>query len=247
MHNTLERYARQRPLLTETGQQRLHHAHVVLVGVGGLGSVAALYLAGAGVGHLTLADADTVQLHNLHRQILYATHQQNQLKADCARERLLALNESVCIDTITCFLSGKALHDTVVQADVVLDCTDNLATRYALNAACIATATPLISGSVEGMHGQLMVIAPPFTQGCYACLYPPQDAPPPPHTPPSILGPIAGVIGTLQALETLRLVAEGTSPLSGTLTLFDGEHAHWRTLRRTRTAHCPVCGDSTCT
>lgn len=246
MPTSLERYIRQRPLLTNAGQHRLRHARVLQVDVGELGSSAAMYLTGAGVGHLTLADSDTVQHHNLHRQVLYATAEQGQPKVDRARDRLNALNEEVRIETLTAHLAGQTLHNAVATADVVLDCTDNLATRYALNAACIDTATPLISGSVERMHGQLMVIAPPFSQGCYACLYPMQDAPPPPTTPISILGPIAGVIGTLQALEAIRLMTEGRSPLSDTLTLFDGNHLHWRTLRRTRTSSCPVCGETQC-
>lgn len=246
--STSSRYTRQTrvPLLADAGQARLQKAHVLIIGAGGLGSAASLYLAGAGIGHLTLADGDTVQCHNLHRQILYATSECGQRKAVCARERLQALNDEVHIDIITTHLCGKALVDAVAAADVVLDCTDNHETRYALNAASVVTQTPWISGSVEGVQGQLMAFTPPFASGCYACLYPPDPPPATPMGPIGILGPIAGVIGALQALDVIRLIATGDTPLSQRLMLFDGLHYQWRALKRARLATCPVCGDNAC-
>lgn len=240
------RYSRQ--LLLEdigpAGQEQLKQASVLIVGLGGLGSPAALYLAAAGVGTLLLADDDRLHLTNLQRQVLYRTADIPQGKAELAQQHLQALNpyvESIALDAR---LAGQVLHDAVARATLVLDCSDNMATRHAVNAACIATATPLISGSAVGFSGQLLVLEPPFANGCYACLYPEQEEPQRNCRTAGVLGPVVGVIGTLQALEAIKLLAGMPSALSGKLRLFDGRQQSWSTLQLSRDQDCPCCGEA---
>lgn len=170
------RYSRQ--LLLEDvgpeGQEKLTQATVLIVGLGGLGSPAALYLAAAGVGTLLLADDDQLHLTNLQRQILYRTGDIGTNKAQLAKQHLQALNPLVESITLEQRLQGATLSDAVARADLVLDCSDNMATRHAVNATCIQASVPLISGSAVGFSGQLLVIEPPYAHGCYACLYPEQ-------------------------------------------------------------------------
>lgn len=171
--NDFMRYSRQ--LLLEDiaieGQQKLLASRVLIVGLGGLGSPAALYLAGAGVGTLVLADDDDVHVSNLQRQILFTSDDIAQPKTTAARARLARLNPQIELIALKQRLGGKALLDEVAKADVVLDCTDNMVTRQAINAACVALATPLITASAVGLGGQLMVLTPPWEQGCYRCLW----------------------------------------------------------------------------
>ncbi|MEE3653016.1 MULTISPECIES: HesA/MoeB/ThiF family protein [unclassified Brenneria] len=238
------RYSRQ--LLLEDigpqGQEKLKSASVLLVGLGGLGSPASMYLAAAGVGTLLLADDDTLHISNLQRQILYRTSDTSKPKAVLAQQQLQALNPQTEYIALTERLTGAALRHAVSQADVVLDCSDNMETRHAVNAACINAGKPLISGSAVGFSGQLLVLTPPYRHGCYACLYPEATEPQRNCRTAGVLGPVVGVIGTLQALETLKLLAGLPSALSGKLRLFDGKQQSWATLQLTRAAHCPVCG-----
>lgn len=240
--STSSRYQRQMALsdFGLEGQQRLHAAHVLLVGAGGLGSAAAPYLVGAGIGTLTLADDDHVSLTNLHRQVLYNEADIGLSKANTACQRLSARNVDVDCRAIACRLEGSALQDAVAAADLVLDCTDNLATRRAINACCVALQTPWIHASVARLQGQLTVFAPPFSHGCYHCLFP-EEAPAAPGPLP-ILGPLPGIFGAMQALEAIRWLVNNDSPLTHTITLFDGQHQRWQTLERTAHPHCPVCG-----
>lgn len=237
------RYSRQ--LLLEDialqGQEKLRASRVLIIGLGGLGSPAALYLAAAGVGHLTLADDDDVHVSNLQRQILFTGEDINQSKTEAARRRLHQLNPDVTLAVIHQRLAGEPLRAAVQDADLVLDCTDNMVTRQAINAACVATDTPLISASAVGFGGQLMVLTPPWETGCYRCLWPGSAEPERNCRTAGVLGPVVGVMGTLQALEAVKLLS-GMDTITGSLRLFDGRQHQWRTLNLRPAPGCSVCG-----
>ncbi len=237
------RYSRQILLedIAIVGQQKLLASRVLIVGLGGLGAPAAVYLAGAGVGTLVLADDDAVHLSNLQRQILFTTDDINQPKAGVTAQRLHLLNPDIELITIEQRLHGEALYQQVAQADVVLDCSDNMATRQAINAACVAQDTPLVSASAVGFGGQMMVLTPPWRQGCYRCLWPDESEPERNCRTAGIVGPVVGVMGAMQALEAIKLLSDiGTT--SGELRLFDARTNLWRTLALRRAEGCPVCG-----
>ncbi len=244
--NDFMRYSRQ--LLLEEigpeGQERLANAKALIVGMGGLGTPAALYLAAAGVGNLTLADDDRLHVSNLQRQILYSNQELNQPKAQLARSRLLAVNPGIHVVALDARLQGETLRGAVQNADLVLDCSDNMATRQAVNQACVQAGKPLISGSAVGFGGQLMVLEPPYTSGCYRCLWPDEAEPERNCRNAGVLGPVVGVIGTLQALEALKMLAGMPSALSGQVRLFDGRQQNWRTFHLNRDHACPVCGEA---
>ncbi|EJO9339230.1 HesA/MoeB/ThiF family protein [Salmonella enterica] len=237
------RYSRQILLgdIAIEGQQKLLDSHVLIVGLGGLGSPAALYLAGAGIGKLTLADDDDVHLSNLQRQILFTTDDIAHPKAQAAKLRLAQLNPGSKLIVLQQRLTGDVLKNAVAHADVVLDCTDNMATRQEINAASVALNTPLISASAVGFGGQLMVLTPPWEQGCYRCLWPDDVEPERNCRTAGIVGPVVGVMGTLQALEAIKLLSGIETP-SGELRLFDGKTSQWRSLALRRASGCPVCG-----
>lgn len=238
------RYSRQ--LLLEDigpeGQEKLKRATVLIVGLGGLGSPASLYLAAAGVGTLLLADDDKLHVTNLQRQILYHSADIAKGKAALAQRQLQALNPLVKSIPQAQRLEGQSLRNAIARADLVLDCCDNMATRHAVNATCVAASKPLISGSAVGFGGQLLVIEPPYEHGCYACLYPEQTEPQRSCRTVGVLGPVVGVIGTLQALEAIKTLAGVPSALSGKLRLFDGKQQNWSTLQLTQASDCPICG-----
>ncbi len=237
------RYSRQILLgdIAIEGQQKLLASHVLIVGLGGLGSPAALYLAGAGIGKLTLVDDDDIHLSNLQRQILFTTDDIAHPKAQAAKLRLAQLNPGSKLIVLQQRLTGDVLKNAVAHADVVLDCTDNMATRQEINAACVALNTPLISASAVGFGGQLMVLTPPWEQGCYRCLWPDDVEPERNCRTAGIVGPVVGVMGTLQALEAIKLLSGIETP-SGELRLFDGKTSQWRSLALRRASGCPVCG-----
>ena len=237
------RYSRQILLedIAIDGQQKLLASRVLIVGLGGLGAPAALYLAGAGVGTLVLADDDEVHLSNLQRQILFTTEDVNQPKAQVTRKRLNQLNPDIELVALQTRLSGEDLQREVALADVVLDCTDNMVTRQAINAACVALATPLITASAVGLGGQLMVLTPPWEQGCYRCLWPDANEPERNCRTAGIIGPVVGMMGTLQALEAIKLLSGMATPRN-TLRLFDARTSSWRALALQRAQGCPVCG-----
>lgn len=237
------RYSRQILLedIAIEGQQTLLASRVLIVGLGGLGSPAALYLAAAGVGHLVLADDDAVHLSNLQRQIAFTTADIGQPKATAIRQHLHQLNPEIRLTALETRLTGEALSRQVADADVVLDCTDNIATRQAINAACVAQATPLITASAVGFGGQLMVLTPPWTHGCYRCLWPDESEPERNCRTAGVVGPITGVMGSLQALEAIKLLS-GMETAAGELRLFDARSHHWRKIGLQRAADCPVCG-----
>lgn len=226
------------------GQARVSAAHVLVVGAGGLGSPAVLYLAAAGVGRITLVDDDTVDLTNLQRQIAHASDRVGQPKVASAQQAVQALNPQVTIDTETARADAALLARRVPQADVVLDCSDNFATRQAVNAACVAHGKPLVAGAAIRFDGQLGVYDPRDPQSpCYACLFPPDAQFE--ETRCAVLGvfgPVVGTIGTLQAHEALKLLAGVGGGLVGRLLMFDGRSSSFETMRVRRDPACPVCG-----
>jgi sulfur carrier protein ThiS adenylyltransferase len=237
------RYSRQ--LLLEDiaieGQQKLLASKVLIVGLGGLGSPAALYLAAAGVGTLILADDDNVHISNLQRQILYTSQDLEQPKSLAAQRHLQKLNPDITLQVISERLAGEALNLAVKNADLVLDCSDNMATRHGINAACVTHNKPLISASAVGFGGQLMVLTPPWENGCYRCVWTDEHEPERNCRTAGIIGPVVGVMGTLQALEAIKLLS-GMVPAAGTLRLFDARQHSWRSLSMQKAANCPVCG-----
>ncbi|AKJ43354.1 HesA/MoeB/ThiF family protein [Pragia fontium] len=238
------RYSRQ--LLLEDigpeGQMKLKQSTVLIVGLGGLGSPVALYLAAAGVGTILLADDDTLHLTNLQRQILFRTQDLRRGKAELAKEQLQALNPQLNYQVLTERLTEDNLEDILQQTDLVLDCCDNMATRHAVNAACIKHRVTLVSGSAVSFSGQLLVLNPPFTHGCYACLYPDRTEPSRNCRTAGVLGPMVGAVGSLQALEAIKILSGMPSALDGKLQLFDGKKHQWTSLQLRRDPACAVCG-----
>lgn len=246
----LQRYSRQilMPQIDYEGQQKLLASHALIIGLGGLGSAASLYLAAAGVGHLTLVDFDTVELSNLQRQIIHRSADIGRPKIESARDNLLALNPDLNINTLLGPLDEPALLRAVQDADIILDCTDNFASRHAINRACVATGTPLVSAAAIRMEGQLAVFDTRIeTSPCYHCLYPESDDtaennnPAETCTQNGILAPVVGSMGTLQALETIKVLLNIGDPLRGRLMLFDAMNFDIRILKLKRDPNCTVC------
>lgn len=242
------RYNRQimLPEIGESGQDALSQAQVLLVGAGGLGSAAALYLAGAGIGHLVIADDDQVDSSNLQRQVIYREADQGQSKAHAAAAQIRALNPMIRVRPVEARLAAQQLALEVSLANVVLDCSDNLETRHAVNQACFAAGKPLIAGAAIRWQGQLMAFDFRAGQGpCYHCLFPWRaDAPQEPHncSTSGIAGPVVGTIGTLQALETLKLLTGAGDVGFAILKQFDGLNMAWQSFRVAHDHRCPVCG-----
>lgn len=244
--NQLLRYSRH-ILLDEigiAGQEKLLAAHALVIGAGGLGSPAAMYLASAGVGRLTLVDHDTVDLTNLQRQIAHTTHRVGQPKAESARLCLEQINPGVTV-TALCERADEArLAELVRGADVVLDCTDNFATRHAVNRACTAARVPLVSGAVVRFDGQVSVFdARSGAAPCYSCLFP-QDMAFEDVACASmgVFAPLVGVVGAMQAAEALKLLMGIGRSLAGRLLMLDGLHMEWSSIGVARNPACPVCG-----
>ena len=237
----VERYARHLVLreIGGPGQQRLKAARVLVVGAGGLGAPASLYLAGAGVGTIGLVDPDTVSLSNLQRQVLYATADVGRPKVEAAVERLGALNPHTHFETHSVWLDATNAGDIVSRYDLVLDGTDDFATRFAVSDACLAEGKPLVSGALGRWTGQVGVF---HGQPCYRCLVP--EVPPDAETCSlvGVVGALAGVIGAMMALEAVKLVAGAGEPLSGKLLIHDALAAETRTVRIGADPHCPSCG-----
>jgi len=239
----LLRYSRQilLPQVGHEGQQRLLGSHALIVGLGGLGSPVALYLAAGGVGRLTLADPDRVDLSNLQRQIVHGTADIGDSKVLSAARTIAELNPGIGVSTIADQLAGDALEAAVAAADVVLDCSDNFPTRFALNAASVATGTPLVSAAVIRMEGQVIVFDPRRSDSpCYRCLYADTGAEAEACSQNGVMAPVAGIVGSVQATEALKLLA-GIQVAYGRLMLIDAERMEWRTLRLPRDPGCPVC------
>lgn len=243
MPDASTRYARQLALrgFTDAEQKRLDAATVLLVGLGGLGCPAAQYLAGAGVGRLVLNDFDTVRISNLHRQTLYGDALVGERKLSAAAQRLGEINPEVSITVVDQRLDDPGLNEQVRDADLVLDATDNFATRIRINAACVMHATPLVSGAAAGLDGQVGVYPCDRTGPCYQCFAGDADDELGDCEAEGILGPVTGVIGSMMALEAIKLITRIGRALTGQLLHFDGRIAEWRTLRIGRSANCPTC------
>ncbi len=242
----LLRYSRQIMLaqIDIEGQERLLAGRILVVGAGGLGSPVALYLAAAGVGRLTLADADVVELSNLQRQIAHGEGDLGRNKAQSARESALALNPGCRIETLTDHLEGESMAAAVADADVVLDCTDRFSSRYAINAACRRAGVPLVSGAAIRVSGQLAVFDPGDPEcPCYACLYPPDGSGDEALScaESGVVAPLVGLIGSFQALEAIKLLSGAGTPHRG-LSTFDGLSGQWRHFRVPRDPACATCG-----
>ena len=240
----LIRYSRQImvPGLDLEGQEKLLASRALIVGLGGLGSPAALYLAAAGVGHLLLADFDSVELTNLQRQILHGTADLGRPKTTSARDRIAALNPDITVDCIDTRLGPARLGELVKQVDIVIDGCDNFATRFAVNAACVAARRPLVSGAVIGMDGQLAVFRPDLDGPCYRCVYADTGEEAQSCSETGVLGPLPGVIGSLQAVEAVKVLTGLGQPLNGRLLVMDALGQNWRRLTLRRDPDCPVCG-----
>jgi len=241
----LLRYSRH-ILLDELGpdaQMRFAQAHAVIVGMGGLGAPAAQFLAAAGVGRLTLCDPDTVDLTNLQRQILYAGGDVGEPKVDAARRRLAAVNPEVVVATVRARVGANELGVLTAAADVVLDCTDNFATRHAINRACVAARKPLVSGAALRFDGQLAVFdTRDPASPCYHCLFGEgEDLEETRCATMGVFAPLVGIVGSTQAAEALKLIARVGTPLTGRLLLVDALSMQWRELRVPRDPACPVC------
>lgn len=244
--NQLLRYSRQimLPQLDIIGQERLLSSHVLIIGLGGLGSPVAMYLAAAGVGRLSLADFDQVDLSNLQRQIVHTTSDIGRPKVDSAADTLHALNPETQITTLNLQLQDEALTRAVDKVDLVVDASDNFATRFAINRACVETGTPLVSGAAIRLEGQVTV----FTNRgdgapCYQCLY---DDLPEQETRCSetgILAPVVGIIGSIQATEAIKVLTELGTPLTGRLLILDAANLEFREMRLRRDPHCPICAN----
>jgi molybdopterin-synthase adenylyltransferase len=226
------------------GQQRILDGHALVIGAGGLGSPVALYLGSAGVGRITIVDDDTVDMTNLQRQIAHNMARVGLTKTESAKQAIAGLNPEVRVEAINIRADSALLDSLVAQADVVLDCSDNFATRQAVNAACVKHQTPLAWGAAIRFDGQISVYNPrtPSTP-CYACVFPPQDDFE--ETRCATLGvfaPLVGIIGSMQAAEALKLLSGAGHSLAGRLLMLDGRSMEWSEVRISRDADCPVCG-----
>ena len=244
----LQRYSRHlmMPEVTSEGQRRLKAARILCIGAGGLGSPAALYLAAAGVGKIGIVDFDDVDLSNLQRQILHGTKDIGRSKLESARDRLRDINPEIEIELHGCRFSSENASQLDAQYDVVVDGSDNFPTRYLSNDVCVFARKPNVYGSVFRFEGQTTVFAPHLGGPCYRCLFP---EPPPPDSVPNcaqagVLGVLPGIIGMLQAIETIKLIVGIGEPLIGRLLHFDALKVKFRELNLRRDPECPVCGEN---
>jgi len=244
--NQLLRYSRHILLddIGIEGQQRLLDAHIVIIGAGGLGSPAALYLASGGIGHITLVDDDTVDLTNLQRQVMHTSERVGQPKVDSGRQAMLAINPEIAVTALRERVDAARLLELARSATVVLDCSDNFATRHAVNRACVAAGVPLVSGAAIRFDGQLSVFDPRRPGApCYACLFPEdsgfEDVA---CSTMGVFAPLVGIVGAVQAAEAMKLVAGIGASLAGRLLLLDGKFMEWTSIGVARNPDCPVCG-----
>lgn len=229
----------------EAGQLKLKAATVVIIGVGGLGCPAALYLAGAGVGKLILVDGDSVDTSNLQRQIMYKANHVGAGKAASAQKSLYGLNALVDVETVNQMVNDKNIDGLVQKADVVLDCTDNFASRHLINQTCFKHATTLISGAAIRGEGQFMVFdfANDKSAPCYNCLFPKSSDEPTLNCANSgVFGPVLGIVGSMQALEAMKFIIGHPLKTAGKLQMFDGMSLQWMSFNMTKVDGCEVCG-----
>ncbi len=241
----LLRYSRQilLPKFDVAGQARLKSARVLVVGAGGLGCPVALYLGAAGVGHLTLVDDDRIELANLQRQIAFAQDQIGDDKAASLAARVRSINPLISVEALCQRLDGAELQHQVDAASVVVDCSDNFNTRFALNRACVKAGVPLVSGAAIRGEGQLSVFdSRDPANPCYHCLYPEQGNEDLTCSEAGVIGPLVGMIGASQAMEAIKVISGVGRPLTGRLLILDAWQADWREMKLARDPDCPVCG-----
>ena len=226
------------------GQERLLASRVLIVGVGGLGSPVAMYLASAGVGTLLLADHDTVEISNLQRQIIHTSDRLGMLKAESGRRAIHALNPSTRVETLLNRMDDASLSQAIAQVDLVVDCTDNFSTRHAINRACVNHRVPLVSGAAVRFDGQISVFDPRNEASpCYHCLFPEaQDVEAVNCATMGVFAPLVGIIGTMQAAEAIKVLTLTGSPLVGRLLILDALDMRWHSVKVKRDPGCLVCG-----
>ena len=241
----LLRYSRQimLPQMDVAGQQKLIDATVLIVGMGGLGCPAAMYLAAAGVGHLIIADDDLVELTNLQRQVAHSQSMLGEPKVVSAQQTLLGLNPDLKITALQKRLEGSELSEVVGQADLIVDACDNFTTRFAINSACIEHGKPLVSGAAIRMEGQIAVFdSRNPTSPCYQCLYSQGDDQDASCSENGVMAPLVGIIGAVQAMEAIKLLTGIGESLTGRLLLLDASTLQWREMRLPRDSSCGACG-----
>lgn len=224
------------------GQEALKEARVLVVGLGGLGCAATQYLAGAGIGHLTLLDFDNVSVSNLQRQTLHSDATVGMPKVESARDALARINPHITITPINALLDDAAIHTLIAEHDLVLDCTDNVAVRNQLNAACFATKIPLVSGAAIRMEGQISVFTWQDGEPCYRCLSRLFGENALTCVEAGVMSPLIGVIGSLQAMEAIKLLANYGKPATGKIVMYDAMTCQFREMKLMRNPGCEVCG-----
>jgi molybdopterin/thiamine biosynthesis adenylyltransferase len=240
----LLRYSRQimLPQVDLAGQEKLLASRALIIGAGGLGSPAAMYLAAAGVGQLAIADHDVVDLSNLQRQLLHRSQDIGREKTASARETLLSINPDIEVTALPRILQGDELDEQVRLAAVVLDCSDNFTTRFAVNTACVRQRIPLVSGAAIRLEGQLAVFdSSKEDSPCYNCLYKEGENEEQTCAETGVLSPLVGIIGSMQALEAIKVILSLGNSLCGRLVIFDALQHEWRTLSLPRDPNCSVC------
>lgn len=240
----LDRYSRQirLPLVAEKGQRAIRDAAVLIVGMGGLGSPVAMYLAAAGVGRLTVADFDVVDHSNLQRQIAHVHADIGLLKTESAARRLRAINPDIAVTCLDYTLETEEFTDLAADHQLLMDCTDNFPTRFQLNDASLATGTPLVSGAAIRWEGQVTAFDPRKPDSpCYQCMYPDRDVEAASCAAEGVISPLVGVIGTMQALEAVNILLD-RGQLHGTVWLFDAQFMDWQKMVLPRNPRCPACG-----
>jgi len=241
----LLRFSRQilMPRFDIAGQEALLSARVLVIGAGGLGCPVALYLGAAGVGHLTLVDDDVIELANLQRQIAFETTQIGESKAEALAARVRSINPAASVNVVNRRLEPDDFGAEVADASLVLDCSDNFSTRFALNRACVAAGVPLISGAAIRGEGQLSVYDSRLPESpCYHCLYPEQGNEDLTCSEAGVIAPLVGMIGSAQAMEAIKVISGVGRPLVGRLLILDAWEMQWREMKLNKDPDCPVCG-----
>lgn len=244
----LLRYSRQimLPSIDIEGQQALLDSRVLVIGMGGLGSPVGLYLAAAGVGHLVISDFDDVDLSNLQRQVAHTSDNIGLAKVESAKQSFHAINPLIKITALNKKLEDAELLEQVKQADIVIDCCDNFETRFAINDACVAAKTPLVSGAAIRFEGQISVFdSRDKTCPCYNCLYPRDGAVAQSCSDNGVIAPITGIIGSMQALEAIKVLTGAGKSLQGRVLLLDGLSMDWQSMKLPRNPNCPTCSNTT--
>lgn len=239
------RYSRQikLPQIGEQGQQKILDSTVLIIGMGGLGSPSAMYLAAAGIGRLIISDFDVVEESNLQRQIIHQTDNVGDLKAHSARQSIQQINPECQVEMIDRELDDQELEEMVRRADIVLDCSDNFPTRFSVNRFCVNSKTPLVSAAAIRMEGQILSFIPDSDGPCYQCLYNQKYENAQTCEMEGVLGPVVGVMGTLQALNALLILTNHSEQLVGKLMLFDGLNMEWQQVKIPKNPTCPVCSE----